>query len=875
MTVHQPDGSVLRCFATGDEFHNRLHDRNGYTIMQDPVTGYYMFARRQGERLVTTSSLPGRDDPATAGLAAYADISVPEAEALRAAIPQYVPTARALAPRIGTINNVVIFIRFSDDAEFADPQSKYINAFNITTPGVNSMYNYFQDVSYGRLEIFTSFFPVNAGTTVLSYQDIQPRGYFLPYSVSNTIGYTSDQYARERDMLVRAVQVVSAQVPPGLVIDGDNDGYVDNTCFIVRGTPSAWATLLWPHMSGLGSTGPTLGTKKVNAYNLQIESMAGVNVLTHEMMHTLGAPDTYRYSSPDAVAPTGAWDIMASTSNPPQHTGAYIRFRYLTWIPSIPLITASGRYSLKPVSSATNNCYRINSPNPGEFFILEYRKRTSIFENSIPNEGLLVYRIDSLISGNAAGPPDGVYIYRPGGNPGVTWPQNGTLNSAAFSALTRTAINDSTDPACYLSSGVRGNLDISQISLPGDSISFTVTIKPGTPAWERVTVTPANAVNGICFAGGKWGWMAGTSVLFRTTDAGASWTNLPSRPVTTTYGVSAPDTLRCWSIGSAVIYRTTNGGTSWESAFVTVPSGGRLYAIQMLSATTGWVAGSAGILYRTTNGGTNWTLIPTGTVRTLRSVYFLNPARGWAVGDGGTVLATTDSGASWSLVPFIDTLAVHAVTFTDVMNGYAVGRYGRAYRTTNGGAFWSQQAIPTRSHLNAVVFQGSNTGWIAGDEGTILRTTDGGSTWKGTVSGTMQSLKGIAVIDGQTQWIAGAMGTVLRNPSGPATSVPGSGEERPSMFALAQNFPNPFNPGTTIEYTIPEGGLATLPSGGRMVNLAVYDILGREVALLVDERQGSGEHTVRFNAAGLASGVYIYRLAVGGAAMARTMLLVK
>jgi hypothetical protein len=59
------------------------------------------------------------------------------------------------------------------------------------------------------------------------------------------------------------------------------------------------------------------------------------------------------------------------------------------------------------------------------------------------------------------------------------------------------------------------------------------------------------------------------------------------------------------------------------------------------------------------------------------------------------------------------------------------------------------------------------------------------------------------------------------------------------------------------------------------VNLAVFDMLGREVAVLVNERQTSGEYTVRFNAAGLSSGVYIYRLAVGGVTMARTMLLLK
>ena len=835
--------------------------------MQDPVTGYYMYAERKGERLVTTSALPGRDDPARVGLAAYADIPAREAEALRNAMPQYVPPARALAPRTGTLNNVVIFIRFSDDAEFTDPQSKYSSAFNVTTPGVNSMYNYFKEVSYGRLEVFTSFYPTNPGSTVLSYQDTQPRNSFLPYSTSNTAGYTSaNQYAREHDLLVRAVQAVTAQIPPGLVIDGDNDGYVDNTCFIVRGTPSAWATLLWPHMSSMGTTGPTLGTKKVAAYNFQIESMAGVNVLAHEMMHSLGAPDTYRYASPDAVAPTGPWDIMASTSSPPQHSGAYVYYRYLSWIQTMPRITASGRYSLKPVTSATNNCFRIDSPNAGEFFVLEYRQRTSIFESAIPGEGLLVYRIDSLISGNSGGPPDGIYIFRPSGNPGSTWPQNGILNAAAFSSVTRTAINDSTDPACFLTSGARGNLDISNIGAVGDSISFTVTIRSKTPDWNSINVASTNGINAVSFAGKRRGWMAGASTLFRTTDGGGTWANLPSRPVATLYGVSATDSLHCWCIGSSAVYRTTDGGANWETSFLTVTGGGRLYALQMISGTTGWIAGGGGTLYKTTNGGSSWTLLPTGTARVIRGISFLDESHGWLAGEGGAIGETRDGGTNWTVRYLSDTLALHAIAFTDSLHGCVVGRYGRAFRTTNGGALWLPQAIPTRSHLNAVAFNRHNTGWIAGDEGTILKTNDGGSTWSGTVSGTMQSLKGIGVVDSLTQWIAGYAGTVLRSRSTPSTSVPGTGDELPSTFALGQNFPNPFNPNSDIRYLISES---------RTVQLAVYDLLGREVTMLVNEAKQPGTYTVRFDATGLASGMYLYRLTAGSFVETRKMILLK
>lgn len=85
-------------------------------------------------------------------------------------------------------------------------------------------------------------------------------------------------------------------------------------------------------------------------------------------------------------------------------------------------------------------------------------------------------------------------------------------------------------------------------------------------------------------------------------------------------------------------------------------------------------------------------------------------------------------------------------------------------------------------------------------------------------------------------------------------------------FMLAQNFPNPFNPTTTIAYAIP----AT-----QQVRLKVYDLLGKEVADLVDEVQRAGNHVTTWDASGLAGGVYYYRLTSGSAVETRSLVLVK
>jgi len=88
----------------------------------------------------------------------------------------------------------------------------------------------------------------------------------------------------------------------------------------------------------------------------------------------------------------------------------------------------------------------------------------------------------------------------------------------------------------------------------------------------------------------------------------------------------------------------------------------------------------------------------------------------------------------------------------------------------------------------------------------------------------------------------------------------------PTHFALYQNYPNPFNPSTIIKYTVPKNSF---------VSIEVYDILGKEIATLVNESMPLGNHTTRFDAGSLSSGVYFYRMTSGSYAESRTMLLLR
>jgi hypothetical protein len=101
-----------------------------------------------------------------------------------------------------------------------------------------------------------------------------------------------------------------------------------------------------------------------------------------------------------------------------------------------------------------------------------------------------------------------------------------------------------------------------------------------------------------------------------------------------------------------------------------------------------------------------------------------------------------------------------------------------------------------------------------------------------------------------------------------------------SDFQLRQNYPNPFNPATVIEYTVggargQGSGVWDQGSGVSNVKLVIYDLLGREVAVLVDERKASGSYMVQWDASAVTSGVYLYRLTDGPFVSTRKCILVR
>ena len=164
-------------------------------------------------------------------------------------------------------------------------------------------------------------------------------------------------------------------------------------------------------------------------------------------------------------------------------------------------------------------------------------------------------------------------------------------------------------------------------------------------------------------------------------------------------------------------------------------------------------------------------------------------------------------------------------------------------------------------------FPDAENGWVVGNSGKIYRTQNGGKNWESQKSGVQSNLNGIDFVDDLHGVAVGDSGVVLTTGTGGVTStIKTINLSPPQTFELGQNYPNPFNPTTVISYQLPANTLVTLK---------VYDVLGRLVKTLVQERQTAGVHSVTFNASSLSSGVYFYRLSAGSFVQTMKLMLLK
>ena len=504
----QPNGDTVHFFVTGDEFYHRYHDSLDYTIVQDHA-GFWVYAVAAKDGSIQPSEyLVGVHTPSEMSLVPGISISQKEYQRRRHEwdIPEKYQASlpKTSGRNHGDFCNLVIFIRFADDLNYSRSLESIDVMFSDSSrTSSSSVYNYFKHASYNKLFIRTYYAPTPDGNTIRSYQSPHPRAYYMPYNDNNTIGYTNseDRRNREFELLVGAVNWIndSAPVPTSYNLDCNNDGQIDNVNFVVRGSYTGWSDLLWPHKWNLYGHEVYINGKLVNTFNFALEGAGseyfGSSTFSHEMFHSLSAPDLYHYGSNiNAGTPVGTWDLMATNSTPPQHSLAWLKYKYGNWLDSIPTVTKPGIYTLRSNGDSIPGTIALKFPSahPDQFYVVEYRDNTETFETTLPGKGLVIYRVDTRFNGNAnfngVDKFNEVWLFRP--NSTSDW-ESGNIAEAYFSPLKkRTEFSPSTNPYPYLSDGTRDmGFAITAISTPGNTISFRYTNRtvPADLSNSRIT----------------------------------------------------------------------------------------------------------------------------------------------------------------------------------------------------------------------------------------------------------------------------------------------------------------------------------------------------------------------------------------------------
>jgi hypothetical protein len=345
------------------------------------------------------------------------------------------------------------------------------------------------------------------------------------------------------------------------------------------------------------------------------------------------------------------------------------------------------------------------------------------------------------------------------------------------------------------------------------------------------------------------------------------------------------------------VYYSTNNGMNWTQTSLT-----NQQTYSLLINGNNIFAGNTypPSVHLSTNNGANWSQ----TSLENQSVYSLEASGNSII--AGTlnygIFFTTNNGANW-----IQTSVNNRTVLSLASSGNNVfaATYNNCgvYKSTNNGLNWSQTSLNDRS-IWVIAANGNNVYAGTGDISGIYISTNNGTNW--TQSLIMQSISALAVygntlfagvsvtgfnvsFDNGNNWIQkneglGNLSTwslfvsngylyagtstngVYRRPLSELVGIHPISTETPSKYSLSQNYPNPFNPITNVKFSM---------LNARDVKLVVYDVMGREVQTLVNEKLSAGTYEVKFDGSMLNSGIYFYKMMTDGFTETKKMLMIK
>ena len=548
----QPNGEVLNLFITGDEFFRRVHDSEGYSIVPG-ADGWYYYALYDAtkDELVpseyTVTFSRSFELPMATGL------GISREKYMKIREDYYAPTGcdangisqnsilknLANAKTTQQINNIVICIGFSDTQEMTN-NFTYVDGLFNSNPD-NNMRDFFSTMSYNKLDVVSHFYPPEDGTILRFYQAPNPRSYYESVGPS---GSDPNRVYEEQTLLKDAVEWVNANypIPQDINLDIDGDGDCDFISFVIYGGVGDWSWMLWPHKWSLYYYDVYINGKRVWNYNFELDGTPtyfSSNVFCHEGYHVLGAPDLYHYYNYTDRKAVNTWDIMDySYLTKPQSMSAYMKYKYGNWITNLPTATVNKTYEVFPFyyndgsDSEKPIMYRIPmTGTSSQYSLVEYRKRAGTnYDAYLPNEGLLIYRINTYMSGNAGfdgySEFDEVYLYRPGSSqsPGSGVYTNGDLDQAPYNHSNgKTAFNSTTNPKpCQSNGNAENTQNINNILY--DNVTDSYTFFYGDPINRNISLDKTELL--LEKQSGSEGTVTVTSnVLWRISipSAAASW----------------------------------------------------------------------------------------------------------------------------------------------------------------------------------------------------------------------------------------------------------------------------------------------------------------------------------------------------------------
>lgn len=415
--------------------------------------------------------------------------------------------------------------------------------------------------------------------------------------------------------------------------------------------------------------------------------------------------------------------------------------------------------------------------------------------------------------------------------------------------------------------------------------------------WQELPESPFHGYRfeDASFLGPELGWIVdGSGNTYRTTNAGLDWELMSTSPgyLRATAFTSPTHGWVGVLFNARRLYETINGGDTMidATARISPPVSGGICGLWAVSESTvlgvGQYSGPAYVI-RTTDGGATWQSTSlTGLAGSLIDVMiFPDGLHGLAVGGTGTsnvgsrvvVLATDNGGATWtqryvaSAPPVGDGEWGWKISFPTPLVGYvsvervSTAATGMLLKTTDGGLTWSELDVPGVGNAQGVGFLTADRGWISG-RGSSATTIDGGLTWTPTttIDGSVNRFEffgdSLGYAMGQHVFSLDARATTAELP------VPNG-----SLTALEPVAPNPVRGEANFRYRL--GAAAT-------VRLAVFDVLGREVARLDEGARAAGVHQAAWDGRGAtgeaaAPGVYVVRLVAGGEVLARPFVRIR